>query len=327
MTDLKKKLQEKLAAQGSQKNNTTSPPPPPPKKATDVFAAQAENAALDKSVKFIQLDLIDVEEQIRKKFDLEYIEDLAVDFASSPEKQPEQPITVWAKPDGRYLLKAGENRLRAMKLNRDNIDPIDFASIRATVSSEPIPESIVLRNVQRAKENIMRDDLDWIELGEAVQALKNEQPELTQAQISEEFGFKNSSTGISKISQSLKFLKEKETNPDVYEAVAKGEMSFNKGKAVVKEREKEEKQARQNPDVETTGTVNKKSVEKATTKKEVTYSIKEDQAKDICLALRVLAEKLDLETIINVDKLDRKMFIDIINVRLPQILVESGIED
>jgi hypothetical protein len=329
MPSMKEMLAQKLKNQkldnSSNQNDElqTTPPPPPPKKTTDVFAAQAEESSIDRSVKFIPLDLIDVEEQIRKNFDPQRIEDLALDFSSSPTKQPAQPITVWKKPDGRYLLNAGENRLRAMKLNRDQIDPVDYASIRASVESGPAPESLVIRNVHRAKENIMRDDLDWIELGVAVAALKKERPDLTQAQISEEFGFKNSSTGISKISKALKFLKEKETNPDVFDSVAAGEMSFNKATIVVKEREKEKKTANQNRD----STAPKKSVEKATTKKEITYSIKESQAKDLCIALRLLADNLGLETIQGIEKLDRKTFIDLINVRLPHILVEAGVED
>jgi hypothetical protein len=107
MQSMKEMLAQKLKNQkldnSSNQNDElqTTPQPPPPKKVTDVFAAQAEESSIDRSVKFIPLDLIDVEEQIRKNFDPQRIEDLALDFSSSPTKQPAQPITVWKKPDGR----------------------------------------------------------------------------------------------------------------------------------------------------------------------------------------------------------------------------------
>ena len=179
---IEKKRQAALQSSASatpSDNNASNPqepavgaPPPRTATAADIMRKQMESASIDQSVRFIDLDLIDVEAQVREEFDMDYIMDLATDFALSPSKQPDQPITVFSRANGRYLLSRGENRLRAMKFARDNRDalgsqdPTDFTSIRATIAG-PEPDTQIEKTQVQVKENVLRDGLKLPELGKA----------------------------------------------------------------------------------------------------------------------------------------------------------------
>lgn len=74
-----------------------------------VIEEQLSAEVQDSSVIMAPLDQIDVEEQLRDKFDPEHIRNLAHDFAASERKQPDNPITLWRRKNGRYLVDTGEN--------------------------------------------------------------------------------------------------------------------------------------------------------------------------------------------------------------------------
>ena len=165
---------------------------------------------IDSSVIFIALDLIDIENQVRDKFDLEHIQDLACDFALASSKQPKQPITVFTRGNGRYLLDNGENRTRAMRYASENrvvlnsSNPADFTSIRATVVG-PEPSELD-RKQSQVKENVLRDNLKPVELGKAVQTFLKQNPSATHTDAAEWVGFKNKASGRVIIANALKLL-------------------------------------------------------------------------------------------------------------------------
>ena len=240
-------LQSSASASPSDNNASNPQEPavgaPPPRTATaaDIMRKQMESASIDQSVRFIDLDLIDVEAQVREEFDMDYIMDLATDFALSPSKQPDQPITVFSRANGRYLLSRGENRLRAMKFARDNRDalgsqdPTDFTSIRATIAG-PEPDTQIEKTQVQVKENVLRDGLKLPELGKALLTFFEENPNATQSDAAAWCGFRNQASGRVKVNNALKLMK---CDSDLIERVRKKQLSAEKAFAIQEAREAE----------------------------------------------------------------------------------------
>ncbi len=102
----------------------------------------------------IKISDIEVAQQVRREFDDESIDSLA---RSLKEHGLLQPIVVAEKPDGGYLLVAGERRLRAAKR-------LGWFSIPAVVVKFD-PERLKLCQLV---ENIQRKDLNLVEKAEGV---------------------------------------------------------------------------------------------------------------------------------------------------------------
>lgn len=202
--------QDNLSALLRQKRlqKTGEHPAAKPSSATGVLSSQHSN--IDTSVKLIDIALIDVEEQVRKNFSDEYIRDLAEDFSKSETYQPNKPITVWERGNGRYLLDDGENRFRAFKWaaeNRDSFgieDLTAFTAIRATVRG-PEPDLLERRRSQ-AKANLLSDQLTDYEAAATAQLFLKENPEANHGDAAEWIGFKNRNSGRVKLSRALKVL-------------------------------------------------------------------------------------------------------------------------
>ena len=220
--------------------------------AINILAGQQANS--DTSVILIDLDLIDVEAQIRQEFDQGYIEDLASDFAANPTRQPNQPVTVWKREGGRYLLDDGENRFRAMhfaKSHRKELcieDITAFTTIRATVRTD---EPNKLDRIQsQCKANLLRDDLSPIEIADAAQLYLEENPSGTQAEIAKWLGFQKLSSGRVKVSNSLKLVNK--CDADLVESVRVGEISMTTAFDIQDARRREQNAASKNRDGKTT---------------------------------------------------------------------------
>ncbi len=206
-------------------------PPPRSQSSAEIMREQSQLANVDKSVQFVDVDLIDVETQVRKKFDQDYIRDLCLDFIANDEApfQPEQPVTLYARGNGRYLLEAGENRLRAVLFGRENkealgiTDPTAFTIIRATIKSN-VPAALK-KTQKQVKENVLRSDLTYAELAQALVQFFKEHPKATQADAVEWCGFRNANSGRVKVNKALKLL---ECDKDLQAAVANDELSIAK---------------------------------------------------------------------------------------------------
>lgn len=107
-------------------------------------------------VHLVPLDLIDVKTQIRTEFDSESIQELAADIAARGLMQP-----ILLNPVGdRFVVIAGERRLRAIKLNGQSAIP----ALLTKASSE---EALLMQ----LAENIQREELSLTEECQAVCSL------------------------------------------------------------------------------------------------------------------------------------------------------------
>ena len=107
-------------------------------------------------VHLVPLDLIDVETQIRTEFNGESIQELAADIATRGLMQP-----ILLNPKGaRFVVIAGERRLRAIKLNGQSAIP----ALLTKASSE---EALLMQ----LAENIQREELSLTEECQAVCSL------------------------------------------------------------------------------------------------------------------------------------------------------------
>lgn len=245
-------LAERLAArqktqEGGQAPRETSGdqerPAPPPKTLTaaDVLRQQQQAANADTSVLFIDIELIDVESQIRTEFDEDYCTDLALDFVHSGAYQPKQPITVFRRGNGRFLLDDGENRLRAMKFadaHRVELgitDPTAFKSVRATVLQGPEPSKLE-RLQSQARANLLRDSLNDVDLASAVSLYMNENPAASKSDAAKWVGFVNLESGRVKVHNALRIL---ECDADLIDDVRKGALASSRALMIQAERNKE----------------------------------------------------------------------------------------
>lgn len=98
-------------------------------------------------VHLVPLDIIDVEEQIRKEFNQESIEELARDIA---ERGLMQPILLNPTTSGRFTLISGERRLRAVKHNGQE-------GIPALLTKASTDDALLMQ----LAENIQREELSF----------------------------------------------------------------------------------------------------------------------------------------------------------------------
>ena len=282
--------------------------------AINILAGQQANT--DTSVILIDLDLIDVEAQIRQEFDQNYIEDLASDFAANPTKQPNQPVTVWKREGGRYLLDDGENRFRAMhfaKSHRKELgieDITAFTTIRATVRTD---EPNKLDRIQsQCKANLLRDDLSPVEIANAAQLYLEENSSGTHAEIAKWLGFQKLSSGRVKVSNSLKLVNK--CDADLVESVRVGEISMGTAFEVQDARRREQSAAFKNSDGKATngeGSKAKAKLDKAKSgKKSVKVSIDLEALKTAAQIIKIIAVQHETETEL-FDKLERKDIVKI----------------
>lgn len=192
---------------------------------------------IDTSVRLIDLDLIDIETQIRSTFDENHVADLALDFISSGLMQPKQPVTVYRRDNGRYLLDAGENRLRAMRYadaKRDGLgitDPAAFKRIRATILGD---EPCKLDRLQsQARENLLRADLNDVDLANAVKQFMEANPKASQTDAAKWVGFINIASGRVRVNNALKLLT---CDDDLIAGVRRGEIAASRALVMQAER-------------------------------------------------------------------------------------------
>jgi hypothetical protein len=318
---------------------------PPPREAssqtpTVMMKEQIAAAGIDTSVQFIDLDLIDTEEtgQVRSFFDPERIMDLAIEFSESREKQPDHPITLFQKSDGRYLLSGGESRVRAMKYAREhrtelNVEDVTaFTQVRATILQN-MPVNKIERTRKQLKENLLRDDLNLAELGMAMQEFLKEYPNATHKEAAEWVGFKNSNSGRVKISNALKLM---EISPQLIKQVLAQEISANKAFKIheeqIKEAAAEKREAVLNTETkENSDSTLKKQPKKpkkseqiaAAPKKKQTISVPLETATKLSTLINFIAQQHDLDTPALGDKPSRKDIIATINSDLLEKILEK----
>ena len=146
---------------------------------TELVDDEFDPTADDKGQKLVEIKLTEIvrdEEQPRKDFDPEALEDLA---ASIKEHGVLSPIVV-AKMDGNYQIVAGERRYRAAKIAGLSKIP---AIVRTPDAQSKLELSII--------ENAQREDLNAIELATAYAKLKN-QFNLSNEDIAKRVGKKKS---------------------------------------------------------------------------------------------------------------------------------------
>lgn len=149
-----------------------------------VGRARMKNAAR------LRLEVIDVDPQHREEFDEEGIARLA---ESLKEHGQLQPIRVrYDEGRGRYILIAGERRLRAMKL-------AEWEEADVVIAEGDLSERDIL--VQQIVENLQREDLKPIERANAMKALLD-QHGWDQKQLAAELCVSEGT-----VSNSLKLLK------------------------------------------------------------------------------------------------------------------------
>jgi ParB-like chromosome segregation protein Spo0J len=331
---MRKKKEEQRNAGTSTAEPVAAPSPAPKEPETaeapaskgdtpsEILRSQTADSNVDQSVQMVEVDLIDVEAQVRRRFNQEYIEDLATDFALDENNQPNQPITVWKRDNGRYLLDTGENRLRAMRFAAEHrkelgiTDPTAFTTIRATIKG---PEPGKLERLQsQTKENVLRDSLNDVELGYAAKAYLDENPNASQKQVAEWMGFRKLSSGRVRVSNALKLLRS--CDKDLVEKVEAGELSTQNAFKVQDEREKEKGAAQtgvgagQGDDAGKGKSKADQTLARATSKKKSTnVSVPLDALKTACLVIGEIAEKQGVDLGVDLSKeLDRKTAVQVI---------------
>jgi len=167
--------------------------------------------AAGESVQEIPVALIDANPlQPRQEFDPAELEELAVSIKSQGLLQP---VTVRSGTGGRYELVAGERRLRA---TRD----LGHTSIRAIVREVDDRQLLELALV----ENIMRADLNEIEVAEGLRELQRRH-DYTAQQLADVIGRSRPA-----VSNALRLL---ELPAQVQELIRRGSLSAGHGRAVL----------------------------------------------------------------------------------------------
>jgi hypothetical protein len=200
-------------------NSSTSDIPIVEKKITPVELQRSDPLVEEQTLIYVPLIDINVENQVRKQFDEEYISDLACDFLQAKDKQPTSPISLWLKGE-QYVLATGENRLRALTVNyeADNSNP---AVIKSIVVGK-YPRSKASRLQGQIKENLLRKNLNLGELALALQSYFNENPKANNVDAAKWCGYVNSDSGRKKIAKAKLLM---EGDPEILQKVVAGEMS------------------------------------------------------------------------------------------------------
>lgn len=217
-----------------------TPKPPTGSTIATAMHEQAE-AATRVDVRHIQLEAIYTEDQVRDIND-DVVAEYASSFRESDSGQPEQPIKVWANPDGRYLVLFGEHRYRAQLLNQKEHGDASgrYQSIIAQVVSGECPTGHARSRLQ-LQENILRNPISPIEIALAVKAAK-EDGAISSLNDAVAWlglaGTDKAGTAKKELSQALSLLDDPEA-ADLVEMVRTGEMKVYKAKNELASRQKE----------------------------------------------------------------------------------------
>ena len=177
------------------------------------FGSLGENKAVNE-VKVIKVPIDQIfpnPYQPRKTFDDEALADLASSIAQYGVLQP---LLVAPAEDGRYLLIAGERRLRASRMAKLTEVPV----IISEYSSQEIAEIALIENLQR-------EDLHFLEEAEGYEQLM-EQFHLTQEAMAARVGKKQST-----IANKLRLLR---LSGDVRKLLVEHELSERHARALLK---------------------------------------------------------------------------------------------
>ena len=177
------------------------------------FGALGENKAVNE-VKVVKVPIDQIfpnPYQPRKTFDYEALADLASSIAQYGVLQP---LVVAPAEDGRYLLIAGERRLRASRMAKLTEVPV----IISEYTSQQIAEIALIENLQR-------EDLHFLEEAEGYEQLM-EQFHLTQEAMAARVGKKQST-----IANKLRLLR---LSGDVRKLLVEHELSERHARALLK---------------------------------------------------------------------------------------------
>ena len=142
---------------------------------SDVMLRNARELAADPDSVILSIDQIEVRDQVREHFDEESLQSLAADIAANGQHQP---IVVTHLRGSRFLLEAGERRLRAIRdiLRRDEV--------RATIRRAHADEAEYTRALVQLAENEQRENLTKLEVARAIAKLQS-QTDWTDVEIAE----------------------------------------------------------------------------------------------------------------------------------------------
>lgn len=141
----------------------------------DVMLRHAQELAADPDSVILSVDQIEVREQVREHFDEESLKALAADIAAHGQHQP---IVVTHLRGSRFLLEAGERRLRAIR------DVLKQDTIRATIRRAQESEADYTRDLVQLAENEQRENLTKLEVARAIERLQSKTG-WTDAEIAE----------------------------------------------------------------------------------------------------------------------------------------------
>lgn len=130
----------------------------------DVMLRHAKELAADPDSVILSVDQIEVHGQVREHFDEESLKALAADIAAHG---LHQPIVVTHLRGSRFLLEAGERRLRAIR------DVLKQDVIRATIRRTQDNESEYTRDLVQLAENEQRENLTKLEVARAIERLQS----------------------------------------------------------------------------------------------------------------------------------------------------------
>lgn len=207
-----------------------------------VIAEQYQENNIDNAARIVDISLIDVEKQIRQKFDMEYIESLAKQIAASDRKMPDTPIKVWQRSNGRLLLDDGENRYRAMKFaaeNRASLGVNDlsaFTSVNVVIRGDEPNKTVRTVSQWVANEH---DELYDFEKLEVLTNLMELNAGITLKELAEMLNEKNVNTSVSNFSRMFKASKE--CDADILAKFNTGEYSARQALSYQAQKDKQKK--------------------------------------------------------------------------------------